>query len=253
MRILISPAKKMRVDGDSLAPTALPRFLEEAEILKNALTGLTAEERRRLWGCSEAIAQVNEERLRLMDLFHAVTPAILAYEGIQYQYMAPGVLERKQLDYLQEHLRIGSGLYGLLCPFDSVAPYRLEMQAKLKAAGKKDLYDFWGGKPAEQLAAETDWIVNLASKEYSKAVWPHLPRRVGFISCVFGEKDAGGRVIEKGTLCKMARGQMVRWMAENHITRPQELCGFEEAGYRYQKAVSTEDQYIFIKGADRKC
>ena len=89
MRIIISPAKKMREDGDTLAPRGLPTFVEEAERLRDALRAMTAPERQALWRCNDAIAAVNEERLAVMDLRGAQTPAILAYEGIQYQYMAP--------------------------------------------------------------------------------------------------------------------------------------------------------------------
>ena len=132
-----------------------------------------------------------------MELRRNLTPAILSYEGIQYRYMAPGVMETAHLDYLREHLRILSGFYGLLRPFDGVTPYRLEMQAQLKVDGCRDLYQFWGDRLARQLAAEADFVLNLASKEYSKAVEPHLPGSVRFVTCTFGEWK-GGKVIEKG-------------------------------------------------------
>ena len=120
-------------------------------------------------------------------------------------------METAQLDYLREHLRILSGFYGLLRPFDGVTPYRLEMLAKLSVDGHHDLYDFWDDTLARQLAAETDFVLNLSSKEYSRAVESHLPKSVRFLTCTFGEwKD--GKVIEKGTMCKMARGQIVRWL-----------------------------------------
>ena len=99
--------------------------------------------------------------------------------------------------YIREHLRILSGFYGLLRPFDGVTPYRLEMQARLSVDGKKDLYAFWGGRLAEHLAAETDLVLNLASKEYSRAVEPYLPASVRFLTCTFGEWK-GGKIVEKG-------------------------------------------------------
>ena len=181
-----------------------------------------------------------------MDLRRRLTPALLAYEGIQYRYMAPGVFETGQLAYIREHLRILSGFYGLLRPFDGVAPYRLEMQAKLSVDGHKDLYSFWGSTLADQLAAETDFVLNLASNEYSRVVKPHLPPAVRFLTCTFGEmKD--GNVIEKGVLCKMARGRMVRWLAENNVTGPGNIKDFAELGYRYSPAHSTENNYVFIR------
>ena len=247
MRIIISPAKKMREDGDTLAPRGLPTFMEEAERLRDTLRAMTAPERQALWRCNDAIAAVNEERLAAMDLRGAQTPAILAYEGIQYQYMAPGVFTGEELDYVQEHLRILSGFYGLLRPFDAVTPYRLEMQARLSVDGGRDLYAFWGRKLADRLAAETDAVLDLASKEYSRAVQPFLPDKVRWITVVFGEKKEG-KIVEKGTLCKMARGRMVRWLAENRIQRPEEAQAFGELGYQFSPEHSGEGTYLFVKG-----
>ena len=126
-----------------------------------------------------------------MELQRNLTPAVMAYKDFQYCYMAPGVMEISHLDYLWEHLRILSGFYGLLRPFDCVTPYRLEMQARLPVDGCRDLYHFWGDRMAQQLASETDLVLNLAFKEYSKAVEPHLPKSVQFITCTFGERKGG--------------------------------------------------------------
>ena len=246
MRIIIAPAKKMVVDTDSFAVDGLPVFLEQTERLKAALQQMSPAELQALWKCNDAIAKLNTERLSAMDLRRRLTPAIVSYEGIQYQYMAPGVMETAQLDYLREHLRILSGFYGLLRPFDGVTPYRLEMQAKLSVDGYRDLYGFWGDTLARQLASEADFVLNLASKEYSRAVEPHLPKSVRFLTCTFGEwKD--GKVNEKGTMCKMARGQMVRWLAENKVTSWANIRAFDQLGYRFQPELSNESHYIFLK------
>lgn len=247
MRIIIAPAKKMVVDTDSFAVDGLPVFLEQTERLKAALQGMSPSELQALWKCNDAIAKLNIERLSAMDLRRRLTPAIVSYEGIQYQYMAPGVLETAQLDYLREHLRILSGFYGLLRPFDGVTPYRLEMQAKLSVNGCRDLYQFWGNSLAQSLTAETDFVLNLASKEYSRAVEPHLPKSVRFLTCTFGEWK-NGKVIEKGTMCKMARGQMVRWLAENNVTSWSDIRVFDQLGYRFQPELSDESRNVFLKG-----
>ena len=246
MRIIISPAKKMRRDEDSLPWRDLPGFLPQAEELAAALGRMEPAALRRLWRCSEAIARQNVERLADMDLRRNLTPAILAYDGIQYRYMAPNVMEQGQLDFLQAHLRILSGFYGLLRPFDGVVPYRLEMQAGLSAAGHRDLYGFWGDRLARSLREEAGWILNLASREYSRAVSPFLPAALPFRTCVFGER-IGGRVVEKGTLCKMARGRMVRWLAEEGVTAPEDLRGFQELGYRYAPEESSPDGLVFLR------
>ena len=248
MRIIIAPAKRMVVDTDSFAMDSLPQFLEQTERLKAALQSMSPQDLQALWKCNDAIAKLNIERLAQMDLRRNLTPAIFSYEGIQYRYMAPGVMETAHLDYLREHLRILSGFYGLLRPFDGVTPYRLEMQAKLEVDSCRDLYQFWGDRLAHQLASETNVVLNLASKEYSRAVEAHLPKTVLFVTCVFGElKD--GKIIEKGTKCKMARGQMVRWLAENQIKSPEDLQAFDQLGYRFccSPSAGNHTAYLWIQ------
>lgn len=248
MRIVISPAKKMRVDTDSLPFRNYPVFLENAEEILSELRKKSDEALQKLWKCSDQIAEVNLERLRDMDLRVHLTPAILSYEGIQYQYMAPGVFTDREYAYIQEHLRILSGFYGLLRPFDGVTPYRLEMQAKLEVGGHRDLYAYWGDRLANALREETDCVLNLASKEYSVAVSKYLPPSVRFITCVFGE-EKGGKVIEKGTMCKMARGEMVRFLAETGARRPEEAKAFQRLSYRFSESLSNESSYVFLRDA----
>ncbi len=248
MKIIISPAKKMRVDTDSLPYQALPAFLSRTEQLCKILQSMSDVELKKLWKCNDQIAALNIQRLQNMDLHNRLTPAVLAYEGIQYQYMAPGVFTEQAFRYVQEHLRILSGLYGILKPFDGVTPYRLEMQAKLRVGECKDLYAYWGDSLAKALFSETDCILNLASKEYSVCVSKYLPENVRFITCVFGE-EKDGKVIEKGTMCKMARGEMVRFMAENQIEDPEQIKFFDRLGYRFTPSHSDENLFVFTLNA----
>ncbi len=247
MKIIISPAKKMDEEPDLLAVEDLPQFLDETKILLEWMQGLSYKEIKELWKCSDRLAEANFERLRRMDLTHNLTPALISYEGIQYQYMAPSVFLQEELAYVQEHLRILSGFYGILRPMDGVTPYRLEMQAKASAGGKKNLYDFWGDRLYRTLIGEDGErvILNLASKEYSKCVEAWLQPEDIFITCVFGElKD--GRVLQKGTQAKMARGEMVRYMAEQGIRRPEETKQFDRLGYRFHPELSSEEEYVFL-------
>ena len=245
MKIIISPAKKMNIDNDSLVHQDLPVFLNRTELLCKRLKNMSYDELKALWKCNDKIATVNVERLQYMDLRRNLTPAILSYEGIQYQYMAPSIFTEDEFSYIQEHLRILSGFYGVLLPFDGVVPYRLEMQTKLTMDEAKDLYAFWGDSIAKYLFAETDCIINLASKEYSLCVSKHLPETVHFITCVFGEmKD--GKIIEKGTICKMARGEMVRYMAENHIKDSEMSKRFSRLNYKYSEEHSDDRTYVFL-------
>ena len=147
-----------------------------------------------------------------------MTPAILSYEGIQYQYMAPAVFEERAMEYIQRHLCILSGFYGVVKPLDGVRPYRLEMQAKAHLGKARNLYEFWGNKIYQEVTGtgEGEVILNLASKEYAKCVEAYLKPADQYLTCVFGEWS-GGKVRQKGTLAKMARGEMVRYMAENEV------------------------------------
>lgn len=246
MRIIISPAKKMKIDTDSFPCRALPVFLSKTEQILARLRELSSAGLKALWKCNDQIAQLNVQRLRDMDLRSNLTPAIIAYEGIQYRYMAPGVFTDQELSYVQEHLRILSGFYGILRPFDGVTPYRLEMQAKLPMGEAKDLYGFWGDSLARSLFSETNSVINLASREYSRCVSDHLTKDVAFITCAFCERK-DGKLVEKGTLCKMARGEMVRYMAQNQITQPEQLKAFDRLGYRFSPADSDTKTYTFIK------
>ena len=250
MRIIISPAKKMNIDLDSLPYRDLPVFLSRTEELCRSLQAMTGAELKKLWKCNDQIAALNFERLQNMDLQKRLTPAVLAYEGIQYRYMAPGVFTEEAFSYIQEHLRILSGFYGILKPFDGVTPYRLEMQAKLRIGNYKDLYDYWGNSIAKLMISETDCIVNLASKEYSACISKYLPRHVRFITCIFGE-EKDGKVIEKGTMCKMARGEMVRYMAENQIKNPEQIKQFDRLDYRFYTELSDTEKFVFIKNATK--
>lgn len=251
MRIIISPAKKMNEDLDGLPPKELPALLEETEQLLGYLKGLSLTELKKLLACNDQLAQLNYKRFQTMDLRQRLTPALLAYEGIQYRYMAPAVFSEGALAYVQEHLRILSGFYGVLRPFDGVTPYRLEMQAKLKTPFCKDLYAFWGGKLAEALMPD-GVVVDLASGEYSKAVIPHLPARTRVITPVFGELRVDGKVVEKGVHVKMARGEMVRFLSEGGVEDPEGITAFEGLHFRYCPQRSQPDRPVFLRDVEKR-
>lgn len=244
MRIILSPAKKMKEDPDTLAYMGLPEFLDQTEEILSWLRSRTQEELKRLWVCNDRIVGQNVERLAHMDLRKNLTPAVLSYEGIAYQYMAPAVFETGQFEYIQEHLRILSAFYGVLRPMDGVTPYRLEMQARAAVGGYKDLYALWGNRLYEAVRDESGIILNLASKEYSKCIEVCLSEEDRYITPVFCE-EAGGKLVTKGTYAKIARGEMVRFMAENRIEDPSEIRSFDRLGYRFREELSSDTRYIF--------
>ena len=186
-----------------------------------------------------------------MNLSENTNPALVTYEGIQYKYMAPRVFTYDYFDYAQKYLRILSGLYGVLKPLDGIVPYRLEMQAKLKTDFCKNLYDFWGADIYKNLTLDDDnassnVILNLASEEYAKAVRKFIKPTDTFITCTFAEQ-VNGSLKEKGVYVKMARGEMVRFMAENNITKPEDIKAFTGLGYRFSPKDSREQHYVFIR------
>lgn len=409
LKIILSPAKKMIVDCDSLECTGMPPFLDKTEIIKNELQSKNYAELKKLWACNDSIATQNVQRLENMNLQRNITPAILAYDGIAFKYMAPAVFDVKQFEYIQNHLFILSGFYGVVRPFDGVVPYRLEMQAKLKIDVYKNLYEFWGDKmynfithnengkkqaffenaklladlfgivplmygslgleyltgeklnaddidilipatfttdrwnefktalenngytltdPAEhtfakdgieysygqleelsdftgipsdeivqyvrngvaykllsldqyltvyrqsskdgyrvnvrakkdnekiefiekmmrteQKADKTVTIINLASEEYSKTISKYVDSSVKFITITFADL-INDKLVEKGTKCKMARGEMVRFMAENNIENPEEIKKFNRLNYVFSPEHTTENNIVFIQ------
>ncbi len=245
MRIIISPAKKMRVDTDTLAFSGLPVFLDRAEFLMEKIRYLSYDDQKSLWACNDKIAQENAQRFAAMDLKKQPTPAILAYDGIQYTYMAPAVFEDGQYGYVQDHLRILSAFYGVVKPMDGVVPYRLEMGAKTAVLGMKSLYDFWGDALYREVMDESRVLINLASKEYAKCIEKYLQPGDRFITCIFGTPD-GDKIVQKGVYAKMARGEMVRYMAETRAQAPEQLKGFDRGGYHFDEERSDDDTYVFV-------
>ena len=252
MRIIISPAKKMNEERDDFPALGLPVFLEKTNALRDWLKGLSYEDAKALWSCNDKLAELNCGRYAAE--LSRLTPAILSYEGIQYRYMAPDVFTAPALDFIQDHLRILSGFYGVLKPFDSVTPYRLEMQAKAAPLGLKNLYDFWGDALYQEVQRDNPdrFVLNLASKEYSQCVEKYLTEDDFCLNVVFGElktdpKTGRGKVITKGTLAKMARGDMVRFLAERDITDPEGIKAYDGLHFRFCPERSSDKEYVFLK------
>lgn len=259
MRIIISPAKKMNEQRDDFPALGLPALLDRTEALRDWLKGLSYDDAKALWACNDKLASLNFDRYAAMgalDDLARLTPAILSYEGIQYRYMAPDVFTKEALAFIQDHLRILSGFYGVLKPFDGVLPYRLEMQAKVGAFGFSEptLYDFWGDALFREVRAGNDdgFLLNLASKEYSRCVEDYLTPDDFFLTVVFGElkedpKTGQEKVITKGTLAKMARGDMVRFLAERDIADPEGIKQYAGLNFRFCPERSTDTEYVFLK------
>ena len=249
MKIILSPAKKMITDTDSIAPDALPEFIEKTTEIQSWLKSKSKEELKGIWQCNDKIAEQNFNRLGNMNLYQMLSPAVLSYEGIAFQYMAPSVFEDMQLEYVQNHLRILSAFYGALKPMDGVTPYRLEMQAKIRIGDAKNLYEYWGDLLYRSVIDDSRIIINLASKEYSKCIEKYLTPQDRYISVTFCEVS-GDKMVTKGTYAKMARGEMVRFMAENNIENPLDIKKFDRLGYSFRSDLSSETEYVFERKKD---
>jgi len=245
MKIIIAPAKKMIVDTDTFNYQALPQYLDQTKQLLTQLQQLSYTEAKALWHCSDKLAQPNYAHLQKLDLTQQLTPALLSYSGIQYQYMAPDLFTDAGLEYVQQNLRILSGFYGILRPFDGVVPYRLEMQSKLKINANASLYDFWGPQLYQALTPKLEPIVNLASEEYAKSIRPYLKPAQPFINVIFGSL-VNGQLKVKATLAKMARGEMVSFLAENQITELSDIECFDHPHYQFEPNRSTATKLVFI-------
>lgn len=245
MKIIISPTKQMTTEQDFFFPESQPIFLKETQQLLNTLKKLTIKEAKQLWKCNDKLAQENYERIQHGQLNKQTSPAIMSYKGLQYQYMAPDIFTQPALVYLQEHVRILSGFYGVLRPFDGIIPYRLEMQAPLKIKSYKNLYQFWHQKIYKALEFDQQPIINLASKEYSKAIIPFLKKNDRMIDVLFYH-EIDGKLKVKATLAKMARGEMVRYLAENQIETIEGIKEFNHPHYQFSTQHSTDKAFIFI-------
>ena len=263
LQIIISPAKQMRAAQDAFEVRGFPPFAHETAQLHHALLDIEQREGagglQALWNVSDKLLSacldtlhafepvLQDDNLTDPDIARRVSPAIMAYHGIQYQSMAPEVMDAEQLAWLQSHLWILSGLYGCVRPFHAVEPYRLEMGARLAIDDARDLYAFWDDKLARTIApaGSNTTVVNLASVEYAKAVLPHLAVDATVVTCLFGEGVRNGKPIQRSTASKKARGSMVRWMAENKLDDANELTAFN-IGYRYIPELSSQKTLVFL-------
>ena len=244
MKIIIAPAKIMKIDRDSFPIQSKPQFLDKTRILERFLKSRSNEQLKDLWHASENVTKQSILQLENMNLDERLTPAILAFSGIQYQYMAPDLFTRPALDYIQKNLRILSGFYGMLRPFDGVCPYRLELNTKMVGFRDYSLYHFWGSDIAENLFQEDNIVIDLASKQYTRLVKPYLSQGRQLITVDFQELK-NGKWKTVGVHAKMARGEMVRYIAEKQIKNPTDLQDFNDFEFQFEPDVSTKDHYVF--------
>jgi len=254
MLALVSPAKKLDFN-EMAAPISYsqPDFLDRSAVLIEQAKKLSRADLSRLMKLSDKLTELNFQR------FKAYSPpftksnakqAALAFNGDTYVGLDAPSLSEDDLVYAQDHLRILSGLYGMLRPLDLIQPYRLEMGSRLKNPEGGDLYDFWGddlAKAIDHITADhkEPVVINLASNEYFKAARPKT-MKTRVITPVFKEvKDGVAKVL--GLFAKRARGSMARYIITNRIETSEKLKKFNEDGYAYQADLSNDDTWVFTR------
>ena len=252
MKIVISPAKSMNFE--SKAPThefSQPIYLKEADRLSKILKKKSARSLSKLMSISPALGQLNYERNQNWEIpfdLDNAKQAVYAFTGEVYRGLDANSLPLEDLDFLQEHLRILSGQYGVLKPLDLMQPYRLEMGTKLKVGVKPNLYKFWDNQITKTLNAELEegeLFVNLASNEYFK-VLQAKDLKVPVITPVFKDyKNGEYKMIM--TFAKLARGLMVRYIVDHKVTSLEELKGFNSNGYGFDANLSTDTELVFTR------
>ena len=254
MLTVISPAKTLDYETPiTLRTSTQPEFLERSAELVEDARDLNPAAIRKLMGVSEAIADLNHQRFRDWSLpFHEgnAKPALLAFKGGVYMGLDAETLKADQLAFAQKHLRILSGLYGVLRPLDLMQPYRLEMGLKFQNSGGKNLYEFWGDDIAASLSRQIEKtgspiLLNLASNEYFKAAKASAVD-AEVVTPVFKDlKNGNYRVIS--FFAKKARGQMARYIIENEINDVAALKDYRGGGYRFHAAESSARELVFTR------
>ena len=252
MLTVISPAKKLDMSAVDVTPTT-PEFQAQANELAQVARDLSVDDLRKLMHISENLATLNRDRFQsFADKSTADNSkaAMYIFAGDTYTGLEAKSLDGDEVTFAQDHLRILSGLYGVLRPLDAIQPYRLEMGSKLKTRRGKSLYDYWGDALAKGLNAQAeavgaDTLVNCASQEYFGAA-DRKVLKLDVITPQFLElKDGRARMVS--FFAKRARGAMARYVVENALTDPEDIKGFDAGGYSYDADASTPEKPVFIR------
>ena len=254
MIIVLSPAKTLDYEFESNREHSVPAFLSQSSKLISNLKTKEPKDIASLMGLSDKLATLNFDRYQSWSPAKKVSddskPSMLVFKGDVYQGLQAEDLNNAEMKFAQKHIRILSGLYGILRPLDLMKPYRLEMGTKLQTSEGKNLYEFWGDKVQKNVLNElkdqrSDLLINLASKEYF-TVLGKLPEDINVVTPTFKDyKNGNYKIIS--FYAKKARGLMARWIIQNKLTNFEDLSGFDVDGYKYSKAESTANVPVFLR------
>ena len=254
MLIVLSPAKTLDYTVDVKSNHTAPQFLSQSSKLIKTLKEKEPKDIASLMGLSDKLASLNFDRYQSWKAAKTVSsdakPSMLVFKGDVYQGLEADKFNAKQIKFAQKHLRILSGLYGILRPMDVIKPYRLEMGTKLKTEKGKNLYEFWGNSVQDNVVGDltsqkSDLLINLASKEYF-SVLGKMPEYINVVSPVFKDfKNGEHKIIS--FYAKRARGLMAKWIIENNIKDFEKLSKFNLDGYYFSKKDSTVTEPVFLR------
>ena len=254
MLIVLSPAKTLDYSVDPKSNHTAPQFLSQSSKLIKTLKDKEPKDIASLMGLSDKLATLNFDRYQSWKAAKSVSsdakPSMLVFKGDVYQGLSAEDFNAKQIKFAQKHLRILSGLYGILRPMDVIKPYRLEMGTKLQTSKGKNLYEFWGNSVQENVISDlasqkSDLLINLASKEYF-SVLGKMPEYINIVSPVFKDfKNGKHKIIS--FYAKRARGLMAKWIIENNIRDFEKLSKFNLDGYYFSKKDSSATEPVFLR------
>ena len=254
MILVISPSKTLDCNGPQYAEHTLPPLLEKSRVLVDRLKKLNPGQIAELMGISAKLAQLNWQRYQDFTVpfgLHNSRQALLAFKGDVYSGLAAETFKDKDLEFAQDHVRILSGLYGVLRPLDLMQPYRLEMGTKLKTGRAADLYSFWDTLVTESINRDLEnekhpLLVNLASNEYFKVIHPKI-LAAPVLNISFKE-NKNGKYKVIGIHAKRARGLMVNYIVTNRLAQKNDLQGFASEGYEFNADLSSAAEFVFCRG-----
>lgn len=246
MKIIVTPAKKVKKEVDYFSAEGQPVFLQETQKILTALRKLDVSQLQKVLKCSLPIAQNTYNSYHHTDLYTHQVPALFAYQGIQFDHLAADIFSDEEYHYIKKHIVILSGFYGILRPFDGIVPYRLELNDPLKIDSHKNLYQFWGRKIYDQLILDDHCLLDLGAKQYSRMIQKYLDDHIQYVQCRFKEQIEG-KLVERGVYVKIARGEMIRYLISHHITDFEGVKSFSLLGYHFAADLSSRHEYIFVR------
>lgn len=246
MKIIVTPAKKVKTEVDYFEVESQPVLLEYTKTILSSLRQLKMDDLQKILKCSDNIAKKTYDLYQHMNLYKHQVPALMAFQGIQFDHLSGELFSYEEYDYIRKHIVILSGFYGILRPFDGIVPYRLELNDPIRIGTFKNLYQFWNRIIYDQLIVDDHQLLDLGAKQYSRMIHKYLDDSIEYVQCRFKER-IHGQLVERGVYVKIARGEMIRYLVTHQITDFEAVKSFCMLGYCFDPALSSSRQYVFVR------